>query len=119
MTARVHRIFDLRAERQPGILVRPGFPPRRIAIAPVVDFPSFHSSGNPASAACTFASVFGVCSPSSGSAWIARRSATVSGWIAWAASSQPPASRFRLVTMSFMLVSRSMLPFFGRTPCCA
>ena len=85
--------------------VRPGRAPRSTATAPVVEDPVFHSSGRSASAARTLAIVFGVCSPSSGSAWIARRSATVSACIACAASYQPRGSVTTCVTMSFMRVS--------------
>src|SRR5436190_16428485 len=81
--------------------VRPGLPPRRTATAPVVEEPVFHSSGNPASEPRTLAIVFGVCRPSSGSAWIARRSATVSACTDCAASIQPRVAS----TTSFMQVS--------------
>ena len=59
--------------------VRPLAGPRRMARMPLVDGPSRISSGRPASAAFTLAVVRGRSSPSSGSAWIARRRVMASG----------------------------------------
>ena len=58
--------------------VRPFCGPRRMATRPLVEGPSRSSSGSPSSARLILAVVFGQSSPSSGSAWMARRSATAS-----------------------------------------
>ena len=91
--AGVHPPGDRRGEVEPGLLGHRqrvhvaaqqhacgrACAPLSIATAPVHDGPSRHSSGRSASSARTLASVSGVSSPSSGSAWIARRSATMRG----------------------------------------
>ena len=73
------------------------------------------SSGSPASAAFAFSVVRGQCSPTSGSAWIARRSATTSSSPASPIAAQSVAvSRSRVMARSF--ASRHLTPAAAGRP---
>ena len=66
---------------------RPGFAPRSVATTALLFRCVSISSGSASSRSSSFSRVFGSSSPSSGSAWIARRSATSSGSSSLASSS--------------------------------